>query len=434
MDFNNIYLGSIYDNFILKPIGLDNKLLAHIVYNENILFNLKQCEKIFFELPNSKVKSFLLEELNHQKIIVCAEVKEHLINNYLDKVSKLGDFKQKSDITLSGVISKTICTNVNSGSNYYNQTSLPLDFRQVIYTGGYFLKSRHNLYIDKGLHDKKVIEDKVDFDLLKNRMSYILSSTSVRNIVKSRHVNRVGFNVNCKFIHLSKLVAYLGGNRFELVDFNKEWNTVKTHDYLDSQQKLRLDSNFELYLAGCYVIIFDNIFYLYIGCTTNLVDRAKYHQNNIKKMIKNLDFTNSHMTKHVRKTKLNQFIESEITSNGFLTYKILPLYYCCNYLKKFKLLYPNYKLSKGEFILLSSITDLQLKTLEMSLINCFNPKLELKETKIKPLVWHKSYLDDYCYKAPTYKSIEDRSLNTVYRPADDFDYTTAYLRYRKKID
>jgi hypothetical protein len=217
MNFNNnkINLGSINskekyrsnisllnDSLIVKPVVLSNKLVAPIVYNENILFNLKQCENILVELPNGKIKNFLFEELNHQKIIVCAEVKKHLINKYLEKVSKLGDFKQKSDITLSGVNSKTICTNVNSGNNCYNQPSLPLDFSQVIYTGGYSLKPRHPLYIDKGLHDKKVIEEKVD--LWKNRMSSILSSTSVSNIVKSSHVNRVGFNEYCKFIHLSK--------------------------------------------------------------------------------------------------------------------------------------------------------------------------------------------------------------------------------------
>lgn len=341
---------------------------------------------------------------------------------YKEIVSKLGDCDKKMDINLSGVNSKTICINVNSGNN---QPLFPLEFKQVIYIGGYTLKPGHSLYVDKGLLDKKVIEER--FKLGLRRVNRIIND----DIFKSRFVNRVGFNLHWKIRHLSKGVIYFGGNRFELVDFNNEWTTIKTSDYLDSQQKLCLDSNFEIYLAGCYVIIFDNIFYLYIGSTSNLLDRAKYNQNNIMKIIKNLEFTNSHMTQSVRKKKLNQFIESEITNNGFITYKILPLYYCCNYLKKFKLLHPSYKLSKGEFMLLSSITDLQLNILEKSLVYCFNPKLnELKKTK--PLVWHKSYLDEYCYKAPSYKLIEDRSLHTVYKPATDLDWTSLYLRYRKK--
>lgn len=65
----------------MKPLVLSTKLLAPIVYNENTLFNLKQCEKNLVELPNGKVKKFLLEELNNQKIIVCGEVKKDLIKS-----------------------------------------------------------------------------------------------------------------------------------------------------------------------------------------------------------------------------------------------------------------------------------------------------------------------------------------------------------------
>lgn len=164
-----------------------------------------------------------------------------------------------------------------------------------------------------------------------------------------------------------------------------------------------MEKDIEPYLAGCYVIIFDNILYLYIGSTTNLVDKGKYLTNNIRKIIKNIPSKPKRCN-----TNIERFIESEITHNGFLTYNILPVYFCCNYLNKFKSLYPEYKLSKGEFILLSSITDLTIKILEKSLITYFKPKLnKLNYAEIKPLIWCDSYLDEYCYKdpSPSYKSL-----------------------------
>lgn len=78
---------------ILKPVLRSAaKLLAPIVYNENILFNLKQCDKILTALPSNSVKNFLMEELNDKQIIVCAEVKNDLINNYVEEVSKIRNY------------------------------------------------------------------------------------------------------------------------------------------------------------------------------------------------------------------------------------------------------------------------------------------------------------------------------------------------------
>lgn len=109
---------SFKDSTILKPV-LSAKLLAPIVYNDNILFNLKHCDKIFAALPNNTVHKFLMEELNDKQIIVCAEVKNDLINNYIEEVSKIRH--SNKDGVASKVNSKTIYKNeIARNNNCYN--------------------------------------------------------------------------------------------------------------------------------------------------------------------------------------------------------------------------------------------------------------------------------------------------------------------------
>lgn len=84
------------------------------------------------------------------------------------------------------------------------------------------------------------------------------------------------------------------------------------------------------------------------------------------------------------------------------------MYLCCNYLNKFKSLYPEYELSNGEQVLLSSITDFTLKFLVTSLITYFKLRLnKINQAEIKPLIWSDSYLNEYHYNdtSPSYKSL-----------------------------
>jgi hypothetical protein len=145
-------------------------------------------------------------------------------------------------------------------------------------------------------------------------------------------------------------------------------------------------------MSCCYAILFNNNLYYYIGSTTNIKDRVKNHHSNIQKIIHKViwdGFYYNHDAKvHYNSNILEYFIASEILNGKInIDYTIIPVYFCTNYLKKFANLNPDYKLSKGEWILLTSITDLLVKILEQSLIVKFKPKLNtLNNVAIKHFV------------------------------------------------
>lgn len=79
---------SYEDSKVLKPI-LDQKLLAPILYNESVKFNLKNLEQILSIIPeNNKVKQYLNAELE-KKIQVCGNIRQDLINKYLKAVREI---------------------------------------------------------------------------------------------------------------------------------------------------------------------------------------------------------------------------------------------------------------------------------------------------------------------------------------------------------
>lgn len=147
---------SINDSTILKPV-LSAKLLAPIVYDDNILLNLKEgnlllqrvslLDKILATLhDDNTVKQFLMEELNDKKIIVCAKLKNDLINNYLNEISKIEGFNYKDGVD-SGLNSKSIYRHeIVRNNNCYNMSSFPLSFNQIINAAGYMLTAKHSLY------------------------------------------------------------------------------------------------------------------------------------------------------------------------------------------------------------------------------------------------------------------------------------------------
>jgi hypothetical protein len=148
-----------------------------------------------------------------------------------------------------------------------------------------------------------------------------------------------------------------------------EFMKTKERLSISSMERLLLYSKNESYLSCCYIIKFNHNLYFYIGSTTKIMNRIHSHNTNVLNIVKNLPYIK-------KDCKLfDYFIKDEIRHKGHLSYKILPIYLGYNYLNKFLLLYPDYKLSRGEWILLSSITDFIIKLLEQSLINYFKPRL-----------------------------------------------------------
>ena len=115
-----------------------------------------------------------------------------------------------------------------------------------------------------------------------------------------------------------------------------------------SQENLTRDLNINN-MSFCYAIVFNNILYSYIGSSLNLFSRAKSHNSNIKKILKNVCSSFDHNSHGLETNSiLEKFISSEISNNNAtLSYSIHPIYLTYNYLKDFRDLYPNYKLSRG---------------------------------------------------------------------------------------
>jgi len=162
---------------------------------------------------------------------------------------------------------------------------------------------------------------------------------------------------------------------------------------------LNKETNKNSLYAYCYIIIFDNKNYYYIGSTTQIKNRFKAHSENIKNYIE--------MKKEGLNEFFERFLDTEInylnknsknkkTQKNFLNFKLKPLYLSTNYLNKFKQIFPNYVLSKGEWLLLNMITDLIVKTLEESLIIKFQPKLNIaKKVVFKYFEWNDEFLKIY---------------------------------------
>jgi len=73
------------------------------------------------------------------------------------------------------------------------------------------------------------------------------------------------------------------------------------------------------------------------------------HTNNINKIIKCAISGPEIPVKSIWGLHLlERFIYSEIEENNYIEYKINPIYFSTNYIKKFQNIYPQYKLSKGE--------------------------------------------------------------------------------------
>ena len=120
---------------------------------------------------NNIVKQFLMEELNDKKIIVCAEVKNELINNYMKEVlqapkiedcegqdiltsrrTSLGQKLKDASIKMHAPISRVAYgkhedIRIARNNNCYNKLAMPLSFKQIIYAACYQLKATHSIYM-----------------------------------------------------------------------------------------------------------------------------------------------------------------------------------------------------------------------------------------------------------------------------------------------
>jgi hypothetical protein len=120
------------------------------------------------------------------------------------------------------------------------------------------------------------------------------------------------------------------------------------------------------------------------------------------------------------------FISSEILEvNRNLEFQISSIYLNTNYLKKFQEIYPKYKLSKGEWIILTKLNDLIIKILEQSLIDYYHPKLNIA-LKVGQLDfdWRDIYLQVYTKE----KSFKEYFKRTKYLIFMKFDRERA-IRY-----
>nr|YP_010697826.1 NADH dehydrogenase subunit 4 [Porodaedalea chrysoloma]WCF76787.1 NADH dehydrogenase subunit 4 [Porodaedalea chrysoloma] len=156
--------------------------------------------------------------------------------------------------------------------------------------------------------------------------------------------------------------------------------------------KILTDKNYKNYcrtVACCYIITFENKYYYYIGSTANIKNRFKTHTLNIN----NYYVNNS--TKGLSNF-LKYFLINEYNGKKPTNFNINIVYLTTNYLNKFQEIYPNYKLSKGEWILLNKITDFIVKILEESLILHFHPKLNsAKKVVFKHFEWNDESLQIY---------------------------------------
>jgi len=387
LDFKRLYttkcntnqniIKKLVDSPISKPF-LDVKFLAPILYTPNILLHLKQCEMILSKIPdNNKVKKYLINEMNSKIKVVAKEHEQTdiILNKYFQKEKSA----KKLDI-------------IRNDFSYNSNLILSSEY--------VFLYSR--FYINKL---------KEHCNLRKNKNKKIAKQFKLKN-TKNKSYNKSGklldgslWNLNTYYYNRNLKTKYSS-------------SAMKFSKYMDT-------------LCCCYIIIFNNNLYYYIGSSINILDRVKNHNSNIENIIYELLYNLGLSSENYCKCKPDanklwyNFIESEIKYNEELNYKIIPIYFSTNYLNKFQLLHPKYKLSKGEWIILKYITDLTIKILEQSLIYKFQPKLNILENVyIQYYSWNDSYLNEIT---------NDKYLSKIYGKTNKYLILIHKLNYKKEF-
>lgn len=88
------------------------------------------------------------------------------------------------------------------------------------------------------------------------------------------------------------------------------------------------------------------------------------------------------------------FYKYIVEHGGFTNFKWGPIYQTTNFLKEFRTINPYYKLSKGEVIILTHLTQLETRTLEQSLLLKYKPSLNSESNVYFPILsWDPSLLD-----------------------------------------
>lgn len=243
-------------------------------------------------------------------------------------------------------------------------------------------------------HDKIIINAKIN-----ERANEVLNK--IKNFVGDTFVEKV-IRPNIRYRYFNKIEKDNLSSK-PIFEFSESKTNLDT--------RLLVNNKLNKLFAGCYIITFNNKFYYYVGSTTNLKNRINTHNLNIKEYIKALGIKDykairENSLNDMLKFYLNSIILEPVSSNSkiensldiqklsTLGLQIKILYLSTNYLNLFKSIYSDYKLDKGEYLLLSKITDFLVKLLESSLIRKFQPKLNI-ENKVffKHLEWNDEFLD-----------------------------------------
>lgn len=224
-----------------------------------------------------------------------------------------------------------------------------------------------------------LIYNKYIFKQIEN-IQYILSRFSNSNLVKLWLFDRLEQD---KIIINAKIDE--DSLPYKIIFMFNEYNQILKYDKLN-----------KLY-GGCYILDINKQYY--IGSTSNFNYRFKSHSKHVEDFMyyksENSSSTASLSGSRYKNIQLNEIqkfflLKDEKISN----FNANILYLNINYLNLFKFIYPNYKLNKGELILLKIITDFINKFLEQSLLHKFHPFLNMADYAIfKHFEWNDEFLD-----------------------------------------
>jgi hypothetical protein len=324
-----------YSPLLLPILKIEDKLLCPIVYTEDILNNIQNIIYIFAKLPN----------YNIIKLFLNIELEKPVTNNAMIDDNSINILKSLKQVNIKNIIetAQTITREfypikhefnpIKRDENSYNGNSIFKFNNNIVFVNSK-LTLNHNYYDNNYLNDINIDID-IDID---NNNNNIFIKNNTKNRVNTKSIKQKGDNC----------VSYFEDK------------------------------------TCCYIITFNNNLYFYIGSTINIKNRIKSHNKNIDSLGKNL----SEIFKY--------FLNSEIHENKIIEYKIRPIYLGINYFTKFKNLFTDYKLSKGEWLLLKKITELIIRILEQSLILNYKPKLNSAEKiAIGQIDWRDEWLHYY---------------------------------------
>lgn len=280
--------------------------MTPIHLTKSLLFSLERSEYYLSRLPcENFVKIFVIQELKN-KILLNAD-----LGNYESCIKEIN--------------------HIDGGSAYFSEVGAAALINKYQDFGSYTISQFNDINCDN-LNILRLNKITLEY-----RFDPLVVSAATKDLdsikISEFKDNLDGYDYKGTFIHSSSSCRQREANKYLL-------------SYLKEDPKYPSDS-----MCGCYIIMFNNPRYFYIGYSSNIKKRLHSHFLKIREIINRLRFfdqnsLNNAVFNYKSSTDILPFFLASCLANNILIHcKMAPIYLYTNLYSKFLFIYPDYKLS-----------------------------------------------------------------------------------------